>query len=93
MNNEELELALKDVNGKLAGFDTEEKPTNQQWRQQQLLKKEKSLLESIIKSRENGFKSQEAKYRVEYMILKDERKLNPFLKYLMQLKFRSQIWW
>jgi hypothetical protein len=93
MTDEELNLALTDVTAKLAKFGPEEKLSNPDWRQQQRLKREKYLLESIKKARESGNPQQEIKQMAQYTILTDERKMNPFLKYLMQLKVRSQLWW
>jgi hypothetical protein len=93
MTDAELTLALADINAKLAVFGPEEKLSNPEWRQQQHLKREKILLESIKKARESGNPQQEIKHLAQYTIMKDERKMNPFLKYLMQLKIRSQLWW
>jgi hypothetical protein len=93
MTNEELELAFTDINTKLTRFGPEQKLSNQEWRQQQSLKREKNLLENIKKARDTGNSQHEIKYMAQYMVLKDERKMNPFFKYLMQLKIRSQVWW
>lgn len=92
MTNEELEKALKEVNEALANFGPEKTLTGQEWRDQNRLKMEKDLLVSIQKSRENGNANQEFKSLSQYALMKDSRKMNPFLRYIMQLKIRSFFW-
>jgi hypothetical protein len=92
MTDEELKKELDAVNEKLAGLGPEEKLSNAQWRQQQQLKREKDLLLNIQKARQNNDTRGEAKHMTGYTLLKNNHNMNPFLRYLMQLKLRSQIW-
>ncbi len=92
MTNEELEKMLQEVNEKLAKFGPENKLSNQEWRQYVRLKQEKDLLVNIQKCRTNGNATQEIKHLSQYSLMKDSNKMNPFLRYIMQLKLRSHIW-
>ncbi len=92
MTNEELEKSLKEVDEKLTKFGPENTLANQEWRQQVKLKQEKDLLINIRKSRENGNATQEVKQLSQYVLMKDANKMNPFIKYIMQLKLRSHLW-
>ncbi len=92
MTTEELELNLKEVNEKISQFGPEEKLSNQEWRKRRLLLREKELLESIIKAREEGRSRQEAKDMTQYILLKDDTKMHPIFKYLMHLKIKSHLW-
>ncbi len=93
MTDEELELELKDVNARIEQFGAENKLADKEWRNLQQLKREKSLLENIRKARANNNLNQEAKNMMQYNLIKHEKNMNPFLKYLMHLKLRGQIWW
>ncbi|MDD5701959.1 MAG: hypothetical protein PHU23_07890 [Dehalococcoidales bacterium] len=93
MTDEELELALKDVNARIEQFGVENKLADKEWRNLQQLKREKSLLENIRKARANNNFNQETKNMMQYNLIKHEKNMNPFLKYLMHLKLRGQIWW
>lgn len=93
MTDEELELALKDVNARIEQFGAESKLADKEWRNLQQLKREKSLLDNIRKARANNNFNQEAKNMMQYNLIKHEKNMNPFLKYLMHLKLRGQIWW
>lgn len=92
MTIEEMELSLKELNEKIVKFAPDEKLSNQEWRQKRLLVREKELLDNIIKARENGSSRNEAKYLTQYMLMKDDRKMNPVIRYIMQLKMRSSLW-
>jgi hypothetical protein len=92
MTTEELELNLKEVNEKISVFGPEEKLSNQEWKQRRLLLREKELLESIKKAREEGRSRQEVKDMTQYLLLKDDTKMHPFFKYLMHLKLKSHLW-
>jgi hypothetical protein len=92
MTNDELELALQEVTERLAQFGPEEKLSNKYWRQYQQVKREKDLLASIKKARSNGSSRNETRNMMEYQLLKDGKKMNFFIRYLMQLKLRSQTW-
>ena len=92
MTNEELEQKLKEANEGLAQFGPESKLTNKEWRQQIRLKQEKDLLINIQKSRKNGDASGEIKQMAQYSLMTDSHKMNPFFKYIMQLKLRSHYW-
>jgi hypothetical protein len=92
MTDAELELALKEVQEKLAPFGPENKLSGKEWREYNHLAREKALLENIKKARANKNTFQEAKQMSHYALLKEDRKMNPFVRYIMHLKFRSQIW-
>jgi len=93
MTPEELELTLREVDEKLAAFPADEKKlTGKEWRQKIRLQQEKEILEKIQKARKNGDTHQEIKQMARYALLRDSKKMNPILSYLMQLKLRSHIW-
>jgi len=93
MTLEEIELEIKQIDEKLTAFpENDKKMSNKEWRQQVRLRQEKDALEKVRKAKQNGDSNQEVKQMAHYMLLKDSRKMNPFLSYIMQLKFRSHIW-
>ncbi len=92
MTNEELELAINEVNGKLAKYGPDNKISGKEWRQKSRLQREHALLENIKKAKENGNLSREGKCLMQYNLYKEDTKMNPFIRYIMQLKMRSQIW-
>jgi hypothetical protein len=92
MTNEELELALKEVNGKLAQYGPDNKISGKEWRRKMKLQREHSLLENIKKAKEKGNATQEARNLMQYHLHKEDAKMNPVIRYIMQLKMRSQIW-
>jgi len=93
MTDEELELALSKAVKDIAQFGPEKDLANNEWRRLQRLKREKWLLETIKKDRGNKYVTREAQHMMEYRLLKEDKKMNPFLRYLMHLKVRSQLWW
>jgi len=92
MTNEELELALIEVNGKLAQYGPDNKISGKEWRQKSKLMREQTLLQNIRTAKDKGNISQEAKSLMRYNLYKGDSDMHPFLRYIMQLKFRSQIW-
>jgi hypothetical protein len=92
MTPEELDLNVVALNDKIAKYAPDDKLSNREYRDKRMLLREKDLLVSIKKARESYNSRQEAKLIIQYTFLKDDRKMNPLVKYIMQLKFRSQIW-
>jgi len=92
MTPEELESNLKEVSEKISLFGPEDKLSNKEWRQWRNLVKEKDLLEAIKKARAEGHSRSEVKHMTQYLLLKDEPNMNPFFRYIMRLKLRSQMW-
>jgi hypothetical protein len=92
MTNEELELALNEVNGKLAQYGPDNKISGKEWRQKSKLQREQALLENIKKAKQRGNISQESKNLMQYNLYKEDTKMNPFVRYIIQLKMRSQLW-
>jgi hypothetical protein len=92
MTPEELDLNVKDLDEKIARFAPDEKLSNREYRDKRMLVRQKDLLVNLKKARENCNSRQEAKLLTEYTFLKDDRKMNPFIKYIMHLKLRSQLW-
>jgi hypothetical protein len=92
MTDEELELRLKEANEELAKFGPEKTLSNKEWRRQVRIKQEKDLLINIQKSRKSGNSTLEVKQMAQYSLMKDSQKMNPFFKYIMQLKLRSHYW-
>jgi ribosomal protein S21 len=92
MTNEELELALKEVEEKLAKYGPDDKLKGQEWRQKMQLKRERDLLENIQKDKAKGNYSQEAKHTVHYNLIRGDQHMNPVFRYLMRMKLRSQLW-
>lgn len=89
---DELDLNVNELDEKIAKFASDEKLSNKEYRDKRTLIREKELLVNIKRARENCNSSREAKLMLQYTFLKDEGKMNPFFKYILQLKLRSQIW-
>ncbi len=93
LTDQELKAYLEETNAKLIKLaQPENKLTNQEWRELQRLRQEINLLEKIQKARLRGNITQEASATSEYYFLKDSKKRNPIINYLMQIKLRSHIW-
>jgi hypothetical protein len=92
MTDEEIELALQEVTARLEQFGPEEKVNNKEWRQYVQVRKEKDILNNIKKARATGNYRQESKNLMEYHLLKNSKDMNCILRYLLQVKLRSQIW-
>ena len=92
MTDEELDLALKEVSANLVKFGPDNKISGKEWRQKSRLQRERTLLENIKKAKEKGNLSQESKSLMQYHLYKEDSKMNPFIRYIIQLKMRSHIW-
>jgi hypothetical protein len=92
MTPEELDLKVKDLDEKIGKFAPDEKLSNRDYREKRMLVREKDLLVNLKKAKADCNSRQEAKLITQYTFLTDDRKMNPVIKYIMQLKFRSQIW-
>jgi hypothetical protein len=92
MTDGELILAIQNVKESMSRLGPEKELNTQDWRKLLRLKQELQLLEGIQKAREVGNNSLETRRLTEYYMLKEEKNMNPFVSYLMKLKFRSHIW-
>ncbi len=93
MTEEEIEKAISEVKEKLAAIpDSEKKLSGKEWRQYLRLKQEEEILGKIQKARKTGDLQQEAKHTAHYCLFTDSKNMHPVLRYIMQLKIRSNIW-
>jgi hypothetical protein len=92
MTNEELEQAFKEVNEKLALYGPDDKLKGREWRAKMQLKRECELLENIRKDKAKGNQSQETKHTLHYNLLREDQHMNPFFRYILKMKLRSQLW-
>lgn len=92
MTDEELILAIQKVKESMSKLGPDKELNTQDWRTLLGFRRELQLLEGIQKARGSGNNALEARRLAEYYMLKEEKNMNPFLSYLMKLKFRSHIW-
>ncbi len=89
MTNEEIQGSIKEIDESLAKLPEEKSRSKEQRRERVTMLMEKDALEQIKQAREKGNIQQEIKHTVSYAVLKSVK--NPWLMYLMQIKFRSHI--
>jgi len=92
MTDPELESEFKNVNERIAAFGPEDKLNRKEWRQLIQAKKEKEILEEIRKAREKGDSLRESKNETLLVMTREESRMNPVMRHLMQIKLRSHIW-
>ena len=89
MTNEEIQERMKEIGEGLAKLPDEKSLTKEQRREHVSLLMEKDALERIKRAREKHSINEEIKSTVDYAVLKSVK--NPWLMYLMQIKFKSHI--
>lgn len=90
MTNEEIQSRIKEIDESLAKTPDEKTLSGSERRKRLVLTWEKDTLERIKRAREKGNIQEEVKCLVSFAALKSIK--NPWLLYLVQMKFRSHIY-
>ena len=92
MTDQELQQAIKEVGERLDKLpESEESLTREERQRRQLLLLEKETLQKIQEAREKRNISKELSHTVTYGLLTSLGEKHPFLMYLLQAKFRWNI--